>query len=281
MSSELTEIIIPSIAFFVGFLLAFYLIELFVILILNGFVYKHWSFVVDVVMRVKVRHGKAARNITLASIIILLVILFKYTAVIQALRDATMEEKLYAAQIILVIFLVYFGTTRYLTDLTFLKQIHRYLFIYFSMIVFVFMVLIVNQQYENYQRLINAKIVYPITKKTEVVMENYKRKKLLNEVRRMIHNGRCPRVDFTERLVQGEMMHFVYVTTDPALSISNITTSFDEAISLTVGRSCTYENETFLLTDHGQWFWVIDAEKLSKSFSAFSNKCLRSAEKLA
>ena len=256
--SELTEIIIPSIAFFVAFLLVFYLIELFVILFLNGFVYKYWSFVVDVVMRVKVRHGKATRNITLVSVIILLAVLFKYTAVIQVLRNAAMEEKLYAAQIILVIFLVYFGTTRYLADLTFLKQIHRYLYIYFSMIVFVLMVLTVNKQYENYQQMINAKIVYPLTEKTEVVMENYKRKRLLNEVRRMIHNGRCPRVDFTEHLVMGEIKHFIYVTTDPELSISNITTSFDETINLTVGRSCTYENETFLLTDHGQWFWVID-----------------------
>ena len=256
--SELTEIIIPSIAFFVAFLLVFYLIELFIILLLNGFVFKHWSFVVDVVMRVKVRHGKTVQRFTLAFIVVILALLFKFTGVIKVLMDAPMEEKLYAAQIILVIFLVYLSTTRYLAELDFLKLIHKYLYIYFSMIVFVFMVLTVNSQYKNYQQLINAKIVVPITENTKIVMESYHRKKLLNEVRRMIHNNRCPRTDFTKSLVRGEMKHFVYMTTDPDLRISNVTSSCDEPINLKIGRAGTYQNDTMLLTDHGQWFWVID-----------------------
>lgn len=260
MSLELTEIIIPSVAFFISFLLVFYLIELLVILFLNGFVLHHWSFVVDVVMKMKVRHGKTAQRITLAFVLIFLAVLFKYTAVIQILRDSSIEEKFYAAQIILVIFLVYRTGTRYLTELNFLKLIHRYLYFYFSIIVFVLMVLVVHQQYENYQRLINAKIVVPIAKNTQVVMENYRRKQILNEVRRMIYNDRCPHIDYTEHLVAGNLKHFFYVTTDPDLAYSNVTTSIDDPLNMTAGLSCTFENETFLLTEYGQWFWVINVE---------------------
>ena len=107
MDSELFEIVIPSILFFVGFFLTFSLIELLIILLLNGWVFKHWGFVVDVVIRVKVRHGRLIQFATLASIVIFLGLLIKYTAVIKILMSASMEEKLYAAQILLLIFLVY------------------------------------------------------------------------------------------------------------------------------------------------------------------------------
>ena len=137
--SELTEIIIPSIAFFISFLLVFYLMELLIILFLNGFVLKHWAFVVDVVMRVKVRHGKVVQRSTLAFIVIFLVLLFKFTGVFQVLRDASTEEQFYAVQIVLVIFLVYRTGMRYLAELNFLKLIHRYLYFYFSVIIFVLM----------------------------------------------------------------------------------------------------------------------------------------------
>ena len=257
MSSELFEIIVPSIAFFFGFFLAFTLIEMMIVLLLNGFVFKHWSFVVDVVMRAKVRHGKVIIFTTLALILVFIAMLFKYTAVIKVLQNASLEEKLYAVQILLVILLTYRLATSHLLELTFLKQIHRYLFIYISIVIYVLMILLVNNQYKNYQRFINATIVHPIQENVKVVLENRKRKYLLNEFRRQIHNGRCPHVDYTDNLVIGNVKQFVYITTDSNLSISNTTTS-DTPKSYTVGRACTYANETFLLTDYGQWFWVID-----------------------
>ena len=258
MDSELTEIIIPSIAFFVSFFLVFTLIELMIILFLNGFVLNHWGFVVDVVMRVKVRHGNLVRALTLTFITIFLILLFRYTAFLKVIHEASVEEKLYTAQIILVIFLTYIIATRQLFELTFLKQIHRYLYFYLSIIVFVLMVLLVHTQYENYQRLINAKIVAPIKSNIQIVLENSKRKHLLSEVRRMIHNNRCPHVDFTTEIVKGNPLSFMYVTTDPDLRLASPSLTGDAAKNYTIGRACTTENETFLLTDYGQWFWVIE-----------------------
>ncbi len=257
MSSELFEIIIPSIAFFIAFFLTFTLIEMLIVVFLNGFVFKHWGFVVNVVMRVKVRHGKAIRLVMLSLMVIFIGVLLRYTAVLKVLLNASLEEKLYAGQILLVIILAYRLATRHLVELTFLKQIHRYLFVYFSVVVYVLMILLINNQYENYKRLINATIVHPIGENVKIVMENRKRKYLLNEFRRQIHNNRCPRTDLTEELKKGETKHFVYITDDPELAISNVTTS-DDPINYTIGRLCSYANETFLLTDNGLWFWVID-----------------------
>jgi len=257
MSSELFEIIIPSIAFFFGFFLAFTLIEMMVVLVLNGFVFKHWSFVVDVVMRVKVRHGALVRFFTMVLIAVFIGLFLKYTAVLKILENATLEEKLYAGQTFLVILLTYRLATSQLMELTFLRQIHRYLFIYLSVVVYVLMILLVHSQYDNYQRLINATIVHPISENVKVVMENYQRKKILNEMRRLVHNDRCPRIDYSLDLTRGLTKHFIYVTTDPDLAISEDVSS-DAPKNYTIGRACTYADETFLLTDYGQWFWVID-----------------------
>ncbi|MBU1017912.1 hypothetical protein KKA33_02675 [Patescibacteria group bacterium] len=258
MSSELFEIIVPSIAFFFAFFLAFTLMEMMVVLLLNGFVFKHWGFVVDVVMRVKVRHGTLMRFATLLLMTVFIGVLLKYTAVLRILDSATLEEKLYAGQTFLVILLTYRLATGHLMELTFLKQIHRYLFIYLSVVVYVLMILLVNSQYDNYQRLINATVVHPIGENVKVVMENYQRKKILNEMRRLVHNDRCPRVDYMLDLTKGLTKHFIYVTTDPDLATLQEVLS-DAPKNYTIGRACTYANETFLLTDYGQWFWVIDA----------------------
>lgn len=261
MNSELTEIIIPSIAFFLAFLLTFTLFELLIILILNGFVLKHWSFVVDVVIKARVQHGKLIQRITLVSVAIFLALLFYYTNVFAIVRDSSPEEQLYAAEILLVVIFTYIRSTRYVVELTFLKSIHKYLYVYLSSLIAVGMILVVHAQYQNYQKLVNATLVSPIEAQTKIVIENYKRKKLLNEFRRQIHNNKCEYVDYTLDLKAGKTKHFVYVTTDPELSTSNVTYSGDDTTNYTTGHACTHENETFLLTEHGLWFWVIDTTR--------------------
>ncbi|MCK5601777.1 hypothetical protein KAR91_07915 [Candidatus Pacearchaeota archaeon] len=258
MNSELTEIIIPSIAFFVGFLLTFTLLELLIILMLNGFVLKHWSFVVDVVIKARVQHGKLIQRITLASVAVFLTLLFYYTNVLTIIRESSPEEQLYVAEILLVVLFTYIRSTRYVVELTFLKSIHKYLYIYLSSLIAVVMILVVHAQYENYQKLINATLIAPVEAQTKIVMENYKRKHLLNEFRRQIHNNTCEYVDYTFDLKEGNTKHFLYVTTDPELSTSNVTHSGDDTTNYTTGHACTKDGETFLLTEYGLWFWVID-----------------------
>lgn len=258
MNSELFEIIIPSTAFFLGFFLAFSLIEMIIVLLLNGFVYKHWSFVADVVLRVKVRHGKLVRLITLVLMAVFILILIRYTSVIQVLMNASLEEKLYAGQILLVIFLTYLIATRRLAKLDFLKQIHRYLYAYLSIITYVFMILLINQQYQPYQEYINARIVVPIQENVETILENRKRKRLLTEFRRQIHNGTCPRVDLSNKMEKGDIEHVVYVTTHPDLSLISKPINTNNPKNYLVGRLCSSEGTDFLLTHYGQWFWIIN-----------------------
>lgn len=258
MDSELFEIIIPSVAFFVAFFLVFTLLEMMIVLLLNGFVYHHWSFVADVVMRVKVRHGKLARFITLTAVIVFIVLLVQYTAVVDVLRSASIEEKLYAAQILLVILLTYLIATRHLAKLDFLKQIHRYLYIYLSTITYVFMVLLVHSQYLNYQQYIRATIIVPIQKNVDIILENRVRQELLKEFRLQIYNKRCPRVDLTTEMIEGTARHFIYVTTHPDLSLIKEVIDEDASKNYLVGRLCTNGTDSFLLTNYGQWYWVID-----------------------
>lgn len=259
MASELTEIIIPSIAFFIAFLLVFLLAELFVVLLLNSFIYHQTSFVVNVVIRMQVRHGKLIRNITLAFMAAFLGILAITTPVFSVLQSAPPEEKMYAMEVLLVILLVYRIATRNLLELNFLKIIHRYLYIYLSAVVGVVLILVLHSQYDRYQQLINAKLVFPVTEQVKLVLENHKRKALLSEFRRQIHNGTCVRSNYVVNMTEGKVIHFVYVTSDPELSLVPYRQqSLLGAQNMTMGRSCVSGNDTFLLTDYGQWYWVIE-----------------------
>lgn len=258
MDSELFEIIIPSVAFFMAFFLVFTLVEMMIVLLLNGFVFHHWSFIADVVMRVKVRHGKLVRFVTLTAVIVFIVLLTRYTAVVEVLRSASIEEKLYAAQILLVIVLAYLIATRRLAKLDFLKQIHRYLYIYLSTITYVFMVLLVHNQYLSYQQYIRATIIVPIQENVNIILENRERQELLKEFRLQIHNKRCPRVDLTTEMIEGTARHFVYITTHPDLSLVKETINEEAPKNYLVGRLCTNGTDSFLLTNYGQWYWVIN-----------------------
>lgn len=259
MASELTEIAIPSIAFFIAFLLVFLLAEFFIVLFLNGFIYHHWTFIVDVVIRLKIRHGPMIRFIVFASILIFFGVLFFTTPVLPILKGASPEEKLYALEILLVILLVYRIATRHLLEVNFLKIIHRYLYFYFSTIVAVALVLTVHSQYDRYQKLINAKLAFPVTEKVKMVIENRHRKALLSEFRRQIHNGTCVRSNYVTNMTEGKIIHFIYVTTDPDLSLVPFRQqSLLGSQNMTMGRSCANGKETFLLTDYGQWYWVIE-----------------------
>jgi len=258
MTSELYDIIIPSIAFFVAFFMVFVLVELTIILFLNILIFKYWGFAINVVIRATVKHGKKIKGFTIAFVAIFIFALILFTSFMDILWHANFGAKILAAEMFFAMALIYITTTKKLPIFHFMKTIHKYLFVYMSAVVYIFVVVMVNQHYESYQNYINANITHPISKKANIFMENQKRKRLLKEFRQQIYAHNCPRTNMAQYLEGGAVEGFVYVATHDDLKIIDRLIDPTDLADYLIGRLCANEEAAFLLTDHGEWYWVID-----------------------
>ena len=258
METGFTNIILPSIAFFVFFYLAFNIVELLVILLLNGLIFKHWVFFVDKVMYAKVYYGKEMERV--AGIVMILIIgsLIKFTALIEILRITSSGVQMMALLMIPAIFIIYFITTKKVPQSNFLKRIHEHLFIYISAVVYITVIILANHHYVSFQSYINKQVAKPIIISGSEIIEASKKKKLLSQFRIMVANEECPRVNFVVRKFGAVVPSFIYIETDTDLSIEEKPIDHSDPDAYLVGRLCSSHDESFLLTDHGQWYWVFE-----------------------
>ncbi|MFH1012487.1 MAG: hypothetical protein V1760_01945 [Candidatus Peregrinibacteria bacterium] len=260
MSAEITDIIIPSICFFIAFFLGFLLVETLIILMLNRLMFHYWGFTVNVLMKSQQLYGKKIRMLTLAAVIILIALLLKFTALLSILRIATLEIKILAAETLLAMTLIYLTTTRQLPKLEVEKAIHKYLYIYLSVIVFTLTIIAADKSYADYKDFINANVTATVGN-VEKKLEQKKKDALLTEFRAQIYNGQCQEVNYIDEVRSAVgIKHFIFVATHPDLK--RAATDFEDDPSAEKyfrGRACTNGIETFLLTEHGRWYWVINS----------------------
>lgn len=258
MDSEITDIIVPSIFFFIAFFMAFTLIEMVVILILNRYIYKNWTFFTDIVIRAKAHYSDTVTRIMRVFVVLFLALMITFTSVLDILKHASFGVKVLAVEMLLIMILIYLRTTRRIPTLNFEKSIHKYLYIYLSAIFYVLTIVAVNQYYPAYQKYINDAIVSPVFASGSDYLESYKRKKLLTEFRHQIYADECPRTDLRTDQNNGKNKHFVYVTTHTDLKLIEKPINPKDQKAFLTGRLCSNSEETFLLTDYGQWYWVIE-----------------------
>lgn len=257
MGSELSDIIIPSIAFFVAFFISFNLVEALMGLLLRYFIFSKATFFTDVLLRYKIYHGSWIKPVSLVFLLGFTIGFLKFTAFIDILWYASWGVKIFALEMILAIYFIYLLSTHRLPRLHFMKKIYQYLFAYLSIIVYILMVVLINQYYDVYQHYINAKIVYPIQHKGSLILDNRERQKLLTEFRYQIYSNTCPAIDFTEIKTDSGIQNFVYVTTNADLKTIQKPINRNNPKAYLSGRLCSDGNKSFLLTDYGQWYWVI------------------------
>ncbi len=256
METGFTNIILPSITFFIFFYLAFNIIELLVILFLNRLIFKHWVFFVDKVMYAKVYYGNTIERISSVVMIIIIGALLKFSALIEILQFTSSGVQVMALLMIPAIFIIYFVTTKKIPQSNFLKRVHEHLFIYISAIVYIVVVILANHNYISFQSYINKQVAKPIIVSGSEILEASKKKKLLSKFRIMVANGECPRVNFVAKRSGTDVPSFIYIETDEGLSLDEGPIVHSDPDAYLVGRLCSSLEERFLLTDHGQWYWV-------------------------
>lgn len=267
MSSDLFEIIIPSVAFLMAFFLAYTLLEMGITLFLNAFIFRHWGFAAQAT---DPRPTQDSGHIELGICLFIsafVITMVCYSRIFDILLSSSAEVRVFTLELFLAMLLVYSLTTHQLQQNNFVKKIHKYLFFYLSSIVFVLSTLFANQYYETYKNYIHANLIAPLAGEHPMTLESRERKRLLALFRHQIYNDLCPRTDYTTVYKSGRVTNFVYVVTHPDLSIADKPILRSNLKDYLSGRLCTSKDISFLLTDHGQWYWVVEGTRIAQSIT--------------
>ncbi len=247
----------PSIALFVLSFMIVIILELLVVLLLHRFIFNNWKFAVDVVFRSQVNHADIVKRVSLVFIALYLLVIVVFSDFFGILMTTSREVQIFAVELLLAMAFIYLRITRKLVELNFMKSIYRYLFVYISALIYVGSVITMSFAYEGYKDFINANLTAPIRDTIEYRIESNKRRELLREFRAQIYRSDCPLTDFTQ-IKDPSSKHFVYVTTHLDLKTVDNPINPGDASSYLSGRLCTSEKGiNFLLTEFGQWYWVI------------------------
>ena len=248
--------LVPLIAFFVAFVIAFSLIELLIIYILNRLEKKHWAFVIDTLIRAKVHHAKAIEMIALAGILLVLAFVFFTTPFLEIMKATTPILMYFSIVLLVAMIVVYAITARKLTIMALEKKVHRYIYFVISIIIFTFMMIIADQSYNSYQNYINQQFVDPAAQQIRAGIDQREESRLLTQFKEDYLSGRCEIFDYNEE-GSADLTHFIYIETDLELASRPGTPVADPGSLLLKGYKCTDGENTFLLTEEGKWYWVI------------------------
>lgn len=258
MNSEIRDIIIPSIFYFIAFFVAFSLVETLIILFLNRLMFHWWGLTVEGLTQSKELHGKKIRWAVLFTIVIFSLALLAFTDFWSVLKAAKLPIKVLTLETLLGMILIYLSTTRRLPKLEIEKSIHKYLYLYLSIIVLVLTTIAADRNYERYQDFINANIK-AVAGGVERKIDAQEKSALIENFRKQLYQGGCEEKNYLDESGGPGVKNFVYVGTsdDLARAVTDFESDLDPA-KFFRGRACTNGVETFLLTEHGRWYWVID-----------------------
>lgn len=251
----MSEDLIPLLAFFIGFFVAFSIIELFIIFALNRLSKKYWEFVIDELIRAKVHHGKLIQMMAIIGIIVVLAFIWFATPLSQVISAATPILKTFSIILLVVMVVIYFTTTRKMAKMALEKKVHQYIYFVISIIAFAFVVIMMDQSYNSYQNYIQTQFVETTTQNIQATLDEKEEERLIVQFKEDYLAGKCEDIDYSENLTAG-FTHFVYIKTDLELASAK-TGPVREDMPYLKGQKCTDGENTFLLNEEGKWYWVI------------------------
>lgn len=256
MEQVLKNEIIPPLLFFIAFSIVFTFLELLLIFALNRLGQKYWEFVIDVLIRAKVHHGKIIRCavIVVLGVVGLGVILF--SPLLEILLTASREMRLFALMLALVMALFYSINIRKTATLEVEKAIYRFIFFIVSLFIYVVVLVVAVKSYGGYVRLVNDAFINPASIRVGQALDQREKENLLGQFRSMNEQGLCVTTDYTDSKEVG-LKNFVWVEDEPALAFGGATPDSKNPKGYLKGRACSNGKDTFLLTEWGSWYWVI------------------------
>lgn len=248
----MSENLVPLFAFFTAFFIAFSMLELMIIWILNKLEKKYWAFVIDRLIRAKIHYGKAIGLAAAAGMALVIIIILLATPFFDIFNATTPTIKTFSLILLSVMVLIYFTTTRKMARMALEKRVHGYIYFMISLVLYAFIIIMADQSYNSYKDYMNTTFTEPVVSNVESVLDKKEEERLHQKFRDYYLSGKCEDIDYAESN-EGGLLHFVLVAVDADLAT---TVSTDSAIALK-GKKCTDGENTFLLTENGGWYWVI------------------------
>ena len=256
MNTELANSVIPSAVFFFAFFVAFSLLELLIIFVLNKLERQHWEFVIDTLIRAKVHHGRAIKVIALLGILLVLALILLLTPFLDVIRASTQEFRTFIAVLLFVMLLIYYTTMRKVTKMALEKKVHGYIYFLVSCVVFAFVVVMADQSYNAYTGYMKSQLIEPAAQKISAEMDAQEAEKILSAFRDDYFAGRCEAIDYKKEK-PATLTHFVYARTDDDMIIEGAQVVDENGMPLLKGHKCSDGKNTALITENGRWYWVI------------------------
>lgn len=259
MANQIYQFVIPNIFFFVVIFLIFFLLETFVVLFLIWLEHKKHDWLMFFILRCYRYYRKVRLVFRIAGLLILagvLLIISPYLAVSAPKPHTT----ILALAMLVMITLVYIVLTHIKGRLSIRRRGDKALYLILSMILYFFILLLINYKFPEYRQYVYKNVVSPVVVSAEKQLDANKKESLLNEFRAMVKNGQCPYKNYHDEKNTDIIHNFLYITTDVDL-ITRKGPMIPSASADINGKNCTNGQETFLLTESGEWYWVTSAAK--------------------
>jgi len=247
----------PTLLFFLAFFIAFSLLELILIFILNRLAAGHWVFFIDTIIRLELHHRRLLWGFAYLGLTGFAFYLFYSTSLFSVLQAATPELRGLAGGLFGVMVLVYFVMTRRSTSLAIQRRVQLYIYLLVSLFFFTVILLTADQMVGRYRQFVNSQLIDPALRQVQHSVDQQKQEALLTRFRAQVKAGQCAPVDYRAQTGKG-VKQFVFVTMDPALASADFKDGTDVSTELK-GRACTDGENTFLLKRDGSWYWVIES----------------------
>jgi len=255
MPSDFGSTIIPPLLFFMVFFGTFLLFELLIVYVLNFLQKKYWVFVVDIMIKARVHHGKAIKLVSILAAVIFLGIILIFTPFFEVLSASSKTVRVLGILLIVEMVLVYFVTYPKVTNTSIEKALFKYSYFVISTLLYVSLIIAANAGYTRYQAFINERVVETTVEGVQFGIENRAIESALSEARRMHRSALCPFEDYSKKTGQG-LVHFVYLSTDEEFKNPDAQIRANDDTFDINGWECPGE-KTLLVTDGGKWYEII------------------------
>jgi len=252
MDQNSLNTILPPLIFFLFFFLSFTLIELVLIFSLNRFISKYWEFAIDIIIRAKVHYGGIIKVVSLIFIAILLFSVYSFTSFFEVFTSSTPILRNLSIILFVVILLIYFTTTRRMSKMALEKKVNQYIYFIISIVLYVAIIIIANGSYGSYQNYVNTKFINPTVERVRATLGEQEKDRLLVQFKQDLNDGKCSFVDYSKE-DDGIFRHFIFIANNDEFE------DIEKPLNTSAlsGQACSDNENTFILTDYGEWYWVI------------------------
>lgn len=258
MENILYQLVIPNLLFFLVILLIFLILQTVIVFFLGFLERKSHDWLMALMPKIYRHYRRVQSILGVAGLLLILGFVWVFCSILKK-AEHTPEITFFAAIMLLVITLLYFILTRLRLTVSIRRRSDRALYFVLSMVLFLSILLLIEQKFPYYRRYVYKNVVIPAVAEVERTLDINKADQLLNTFRVMEQDGQCPFKDFQDGSSTNVIHNFLYVGTDAAPRKGPRLPLNPELIIK--GNTCTNGTDTFIHSVTGAWYWVIDTAK--------------------